>query len=40
MIIPTTDIDISAPKNETRLERIGKQRRAERALENKRDIRY
>ena len=32
MIIPTTDIDISAPKDETRLERIGRERRAERAL--------
>jgi len=40
MIIPTTDIDISAPKDETRFERIGKERRAERALKNKRDIRY
>lgn len=40
MIIPTTDIDISAPKDETRLERIGRERRAERALKNKRDIRY
>ena len=40
MIIPTTDIDISAPKDETRFERIGRERRAERALKNKRDIRY
>ena len=40
MIIPTTDIDISAPKDETRLERIGRERRAKRALEYKRDIRY
>tara|TARA_R110002012_G_scaffold317488_1_gene534094 strand:- start:4487 stop:6886 length:2400 start_codon:yes stop_codon:yes gene_type:complete len=40
MLIPTTDIDISVPKDETRLERIGRERRAKRKLENKEDIRY